>query len=255
MNKKIKWKVSKINRLQHSKFILNSSVMVFLFYGLLAALSALFLDTILPGWMQEHLLYIPIVLGLVGMSWGIYNLTYDPVVKWEKGKITAFTLIGGSAALLIAQLVLILARWIISLVMVYIGNAILILSCITLATGFYFFYRDLITAFIRKLIPRNPLPLVSIAFLVQAVAYILYVTSFIVTTKLLGEGITDAVITNVLNYIGMAFSGIFLLFLAAGFYQLFPAFRNYPKLADYLEEKYLSKPEPEPKSKTKLKSK
>ena len=226
--------------------------MVFLFYGLLAALTALFLDTILPGWMDAHLLYIPIVLGFVGMSWGIYNLTYDPVVKWEKGKITAFTIIGGSAALLIAQLVLILTRWITSLVMVYIGNAILILSCITLATGFYFFYRDLVTAFIRKLIPRNPLPLVSIAFLVQAIAYILYVTSFIVTFFSLNE-----VIIKVLNYIGMAFSGVFLLFLAAGFYQLFPAFRNYPKLADYLEEKYISKPKPEPESKpkTKLKSK
>lgn len=224
--------------------------MVFLFYGLLAGLTALFLDTILPGWMDAHLLYIPIVLGFVGMSWGIYNLTYDPVVKWEKGKITAFTIIGGSAALLIAQLVLILTRWITSLVMVYIGNVILILSCITLATGFYFFYRDLVTAFIRKLIPRNPLPLVSIAFLVQAIAYILYVTSFIVTFFSLNE-----VIIKVLNYIGMAFSGVFLLFLAAGFYQLFPAFRNYPKLADYLEEKYISKPKPESKPKTKLKSK
>lgn len=252
-NKKAKWKVSRINRQQHSKLILNSSVMVFLFYGLLAALTALFLDTILPGWMQEHLLYIPIVLGLVGMSWGIYNLTYDPVVKWEKGKIAAFTIVGGSAALFIAQLVLILVRWITSVVMVYIGNAILILSCITLATGFYFFYKDLVSAFIRKLIPRNPLPLISIAFLVQAVAYSIYVASFIVTSKLLSEGVTDAVVTNVLNYIGMAFSGIFLLFLAAGFYQLFPAFRNYPKLADYLEEKYISKPKPKPK--TKLKSK
>ncbi len=224
--------------------------MVFLFYGLLAALTALFLDTILPGWMDSHLLYIPIVLGFVGMSWGIYNLTYDPVVKWEKGKIAAFTIIGGSAALFIAQLVLILTRWITSLVMVYIGNAILILSCITLATGFYFFYKDLVTAFIRKLMPRNPLPLISIAFLIQAVAYILYVTSFIVTFFSL-----SLVIIQVLNYIGMAFSGMFLLFLAAGFYQLFPAFRNYPKLADHLEEKYLSKPEPKPKPKTKLKSK
>ena len=226
--------------------------MVFLFYGLLAALTKLFLYTILPAWMQEHLLYIPIVLGFIGMSWGIYNLTYDPVVKWEKGKITAFTIIGGSAALFIAQLVLILTSWITSLVMVYLGNAILILSCITLAIGFYFFYKDLVTAFIRKLIPRNPLPLVSIAFLVQAVAYILYVTSFIVAFFSLNE-----VIIKVLNYIGMAFSGMFLLFIAAGFYQLFPAFRNYPKLADYLEEKYLSKPEPKPKPKpkTKLKSK
>ncbi len=227
--------------------------MVFLFYGLLAALTALFLDTILPGWIDAHLLYIPIVLGFIGMSWGIYNLTYDPVVKWEKGKFTAFTIVGGSAALFIAQLVLILTRWITSLVMVYLGNAILILSCITLATGFYFFYKDLVSAFIRKLIPRNPLPLISIAFLVQAVAYGLYLASFIVTTKLLGEGVTDAVITNVLNYIGMAISGIFLGFLAVGFYQLFPAFRNYPKLADYLEEKYTSKPKPKPK--TKLKSK
>ena len=224
--------------------------MVFLFYALLAALTTLFLKTILPGWMQEHLLYIPIVLGLVGMSWGIYNLTYDPVVKWEKGKFAAFTIIAGSAALLIAQLILILTRWIISLVMVYLGNVILILSCITLATGFYFFYRDLVTAFIRKLIPRNPLPLVSIAFLIQAVAYILYLASFIVTFFSLSE-----VTIKVLNYIGMAFSGIFLLFLAAGFYQLFPAFRNYPKLADYLEEQYISKPKPDPKPKTKLKSK
>jgi len=238
--------VSRINRQQYSKFILNSSVMVFLFYGLLAALTALFLDTILPGWMDAHLLFIPIVLGLIGMSWGIYNLTYDPVVKWEKGKIAAFTIIGGSAALFIAQLVLILIRWITSVVMVYIGNAILILSCLTLATGFYFFYKDLVSAFIRKLIPRNPLPLISIAFLIQAVAYILYVTSFIVTFFSLNE-----VIIKVLNYIGMAFSGIFLGFLAVGFYQLFPAFRNYPKLADYLEEKYISKP----KTKTKLKSK
>ena len=242
--------MEKINRKQHSKFIINSAILIFFFYGLLAAFSKLYLTTIIPFWFDSRILYLPIVLGFIGLSWGIYNLTYDPVIVWEKGKIATFTIISGSGVLFAAQLILILGQWIIDLSIFYIGNILLILSCLTLAVGFFFFYQQLVSLFIKKLVPRNPLPLISIAFLTQTVTYILYFTSFIVTFYN-----SESLIINILNYIGMGISGVFLVLLALGFYQLFPAFRAFPALGDYLEEQVIAKSKSKQKSSAKTKSK
>ena len=238
--------VMKINRKQHSKFIINSAVFIFLFFVLLAATSKLFLWTMIIGWKAQQLLYIPIILGIVGMSWGIYNLSFDPVVKWEKAKYTIILLIGGSVSILLSQISLIVSEFVFELGFFIIFVIFQIVSSIAFSIGFYYFYRDLISLFIRKLVPRNPLPLISIAFLIQIIGYAMFVTSVFLI------GYTSYITaSSILNIIGMSLLGVFLGFLAVGFYLLFPTFQAFPALADYLEEEINKKTQPKSKSKSK----
>ena len=72
------------NRQQHSKLITNSLVMIILFYIILAIITRALFVVITPGWGEYQLLFLPILLGYIGMSWGIFNLSYDPIVKWKK---------------------------------------------------------------------------------------------------------------------------------------------------------------------------
>jgi hypothetical protein len=183
------------------------------------------------GWKAQQILHIPIVLGLVGLCWGIFNMTYDPVVKWERSKKTIGFIIGGSVGIFLSQISLIVEEFVLNGAFFYIFIILQILACFAIALGFYFFYKDLVSLFIQKLMPRNPLPLLSIAYFLQGLAY-----SFFTVSVFTIEFVTSEVIDTVFLIIGFVFFGLFLAVLAVGTYLLFPAFRAFPALGDYLEE-------------------
>ncbi len=200
----------------------------------------------LIGWKAQQIPLIPIILGLVGFCWGVFNLTYDPVVKWERSKKTIGFIFGGSVGLLLSQISLIIGEFVYTIAFFYIFAILQILSLLAISIGFYFFYRDLVTLYIKKLMPRNPLPFLSIAYLIQALAY----SSFTVSVLALGI-LSNETIYTVFLIIGFVLFGLFFVSLAIGTYQLYLAFRAFPELGDYLEEQMYKKQSPKKKTKSK----
>ena len=224
------------NRNQNSKFITNSFFLIYVFYILLAALTKGFRDLVLPSFIEQHILLIPIILGNLGLSWGLFNLAYEPLISWNYVKKAAYFIMLGTLFLFLSQLILILCSFledfrIAFLIMYSFGIAFFPISGILYSTGYIFFRKDLKTHYFKKYIAKFPNIYIILAYIVQSIGYVF----------LLIWGLSSNIIGLVFNILGIVTIAISLLGLGIGFYPLFISFRAYPKIMEKIEELLIKK--------------
>jgi len=218
-----------MHRLQLSKFFTSGTMMVFIFYIILAIFSVGLRNTSLPGITAIQLLFLPIIIGIVGIGWGAYNFTYDEKEPWKNGKEIFFLVLIGVALLILGQIALIIAGYDETLEMAIrpsyfiVGNSLMILSCIVLAVGFFFLRKQLLELYFKKIFIKNPNLFIVFSYIVQVVAYSLFFTAYFTT-----QGNTQAI----LDGIGIGLVGIALIFLLVGFIPINISFRTYPHLVE-----------------------
>ncbi len=224
------------NRYRHSKMISNSLIMVYFFYIILAALTKGFLDLLLPGVIEQHILLIPIVFGYLGFSWGIFNLSYETTIAWPNAKKVTYLLIAGTVTFLLSQAILILAGFITeyalaTTILTFVGIALFIISNPIFAAGFFLFRKDLKPHYFNKYIAKFPNLYISISYLVLSLGIIF----------LLIAGLNQNIVGSVFMIGGIVTVVISILGLGFGFYPLFISFRAYPKILEVIEEAQMKK--------------
>jgi len=219
--------VKTINRLQNSKIIANSSLLIIFFYVFLAVLSFGFLNTSLPGLKVAQLLFIPIIAGILGFARAAYNFSFDEIISWEKGKTIYYSLIISSAILVLSQVFLITAGsdegLPIHLPLYYIGIISLILSSCSFTISFFFVRKQLSILYFKKVVIRHPGIYLLTGYIFQIIAYCIYFVSFFFNNQSI-QGIMDI--------IGVSVVAASLLMLAIGFFQINISFRAYPHLVE-----------------------
>ncbi|MHA1198427.1 MAG: hypothetical protein ACTSQF_03650 [Candidatus Heimdallarchaeaceae archaeon] len=222
--------------------------MIFFFYVIQIAYVALtdgFQVLLLPGWKNHHVLAIPILLGYFGFSWGLFNLSYDPLVEWLYVKKSAFLIISGAATFLVSILILIISEVFkehttVVYILTIVGIVLLILTGPLFSFGFFLFRKDLKTHYFKKYIAKFPNIIIVISYLVQSFGYIcLLISSF-----------SSYTFGTVFFYIGMVVIIASILGLGVGFYPLFISFRAYPKLLELVEEQLEKNQESSKETKT-----
>ena len=245
------------NRQQYSKMITNSLIMIYIFYILLAVLTRGFVDLLLPGWIPQHILLIPILLGYLGLCWGIYNLTYDPLVSWKNSKKVVIFILAGTVSLLVSTIIMMVSevfqeQIVIVFIFTIIGITLLIVAEPLIALGFYFFRKDLKEYYFRKFISKYPNLFIIISYSVLSLGLIfLTIGGFIPSVKgtivsyliqsldiniLIVGGFNAKIIGSVFIYLGIGTIALSIIGLGVGYYPLYISFRTYPKLLEYLEE-------------------
>jgi len=219
------------NRQQHSKLITNSLVMILLFYIILAIITRALFTLITPLWGEYQLLFLPILLGYIGMSWGIFNLSYDPIVKWKNTRRVTFFIIAGAVTLFLSQIILIIIEWlppypVLVETMYYIGVFLLFISGLLIAFGFFKFRQDLLPHYFDKYIAKYPNWFIIIAYISQSFSYVFFVIS----------GLTFGNLGSAFEIIGYIVAGGSILSMAIGFYSIFISFRAFPKIMEVIEE-------------------
>ena len=221
--------VMKINRLQVSKFFTSGTMMVFVFYVLLAIFSVGLRNTSLPGLTAIQLLYLPIIIGIGGIGYGAYHLSFDEKEPWKNGKIIFYLITAGTISLLFGQIGLIIAGYddvqeiAIRPSFVSVGNVFMILSCLILAVGFFFLHKQLREMYFNKIFIKIPNWFTIFSYLLQAVAYSLFFTAYFTT-----QGNTQ----TILDAVGIAIAVVSLIFLLVGFIPINISFRTYPHLVE-----------------------
>ncbi len=205
--------------------------MIYIFYILLAVLTRGFIDLLLPGWIPQHILLIPILLGYLGLCWGIYNLTYDPIVDWKHSKKAVIFIVAGIVSLLISTVIMMVSevfqeQGVVVFIFTIIGIILLIITEPLIALGFYLFRKDLKEHYFRKIISKYPNIFILISYLVQSLGIIFLTVG----------GFISSVIGTVFIYLGIATIALSIIGLGAGYYPLYSSFRTYPKLSEALEE-------------------
>ena len=217
-----------INRLQNSKIIANSSLLIIFFYVFLAVLSFGFLNTSLPGFKVSQLLFIPILAGILGFARAAYNFSVDELVSWEKGKIIYYALISSSAVLVLSQVFLIVAGsdaegLPIHVSLYYIGIILLILSSVSFTVSFFFVRNQLSILYFKKVVIKHPGLYLLTGYILQTVAYCIYFVSFFFNNQS---------VQSTLDIIGVSVVAASLLMLAIGFVQINISFRAYTHLVE-----------------------
>ncbi len=250
------------SRHQHSKMITNSLFMIFFFYILLAVLTKGFNDLLIPGWKAQHILFIPIILGYLGFCWGVFNLSYDPLVAWINVKKSVYFLLAGTGSLFLAVLIMIISevfqnQGIVVYVLTLIGIILYILAGPLFAIGFFLFRKDLKTHYFKKYISKFPTIYIVISYLIQSLGIIIFLISgylgrvvesvsisYLIQSLgsiFLISGYLVSVVGSVFVIAGIVTVTISIIILALGFYPLFISFRTYPKLLEAIEEAQLNK--------------
>jgi hypothetical protein len=219
----------KINRFQVSKLFTSGTMMVFVFYVILAIFSVGFVSTSTPGLNVIQLLFIPIIAGIAGMGWGAYNLSFDEKEPWKRGRIIFILISTGTIFLLLGQIGLIIAGYddvqkiAIRPSFVSVGNVFMILSCLILAVGFFFLRKQLKEMYFKKIFIKNPNIFIVFSYLLLAIAYSLFFAAYFTAQ---GNALT------ILDGIGIGFTVVSLIFLLVGFIPINIAFRTYPHLVE-----------------------
>ena len=225
------------NRQQHSKMITNSLIMIYLFYILLAALTGGFMYLFYSGFSAFQILLIPIILGFLGFGWGLYNVTYDPLVKWNYVKQSLYMIIAGTSSLLFSAIFIIFSDFIdnsaTAFIIQLIGAVLLILTGPIFSISFFILRKDLKPHYFNKYIFKFPNIYTIIAYLAQTVGLAL-----VFAASLLEE---ENALFRVFFIIGLIINIISIVGLGVGFYPLFISFRTYPKLLEILEEAQLKR--------------
>jgi len=234
------------HRQQHSKMVTNSLIMIYLFYIILAAVSRGFYFLFYEGWSVYQILLIPIVLGFSGLSWGLYNLTFDPAVKWDYAKKSAYFIIAGVVAILLSTVFIIFSYYLDNEtakdVLRIMGSILLILTAPLNSIGFFILRLDLKPHYFNKYIFKFPNIYTSIAYLVQTIGLtFLFTSTFFEGTSIFTIFFLIGLIANIISIIG----------LGVGYYPIFISFRTYPKILEILEEEQLKKQQTSSPKKTK----
>ncbi|MCG3221283.1 MAG: hypothetical protein H7641_07880 [Candidatus Heimdallarchaeota archaeon] len=215
-----------MDRVQSAKFISSGSIMILVFYVFLAIFSDGLRDTSLPGMSAVQILFIPLIIAFIGIGFASYNLGFDSDEPWERGKIIAILIAISIIILLLAQLSLIVAGVdediIIRPVFFYIGDILMIISSLSFSLAFFFFRRQLLTLYFKKIVVKYPNFLPTLSFGLQAVAYCLFFgASFSQGDVLLGIDIAGIIIAS-----------ISVLLLIGGLIPVNISFRAYSHLVD-----------------------
>ena len=211
--------------------------MIYFFYILLAITSQGFFLLFFPGWIPQHILLIPIFIGYLGLCWGIFNLSHDPIVKWKSIKKTVYSILVGTITLLLSTVLIMITELFYDFssttfsILLLIGIILLILTGPLFAIGFFFFREDLKEHYFQKYLSKFPTVYISIAFLVQAVGEIFLLIGALFTETLGLIFFILGLVTVVISLIG----------LGVGFYPLFMSFRTYPKILELIEESLAKK--------------
>ncbi len=220
--------MKKINRLQNSKIVANSGLLIVFFYVILGILSFGFLKISLPGMKVEQLLIIPIIAGILGFARAAQIFSVDELISWEKGKTIFYSLVISSAILVLSQVFLITAGvdsegLPIRLSLYYIGSITLILSACSFAVSFFFVRQQLSILYFKKVVIRHPGIYLIAGYIFQVITHCIFFASFFVTNPDI-QGITDIV--------GMATAAASILLLIIGFIQINISFRAYAHLVE-----------------------
>ncbi len=219
----------RINRLQVSKLFTSGTMMVFVFYVILAIFSVGLRNTSLPGLTAIQLLFLPIIIGIAGIGYGAYHLSFDEKEPWKSGKIIFYIITIGIISLLFGQIGLIIAGYddvqevAIRPDFVIVGNVLMILSCLVLAVSFFFLHKQLREMYFKKIFIKIPNWFTVFSYLLQAVAYILFFTAYFTT-----QGNTQ----TILDAIGIGTAVVALIFLLVGFIPINISFRTYSHLVE-----------------------
>ncbi|MFW9851993.1 MAG: hypothetical protein ACFFDS_03570 [Candidatus Thorarchaeota archaeon] len=244
----------KINRFQLSKSFTSGTIIVFVFYVILAIFTLGLRNTSLAGISASQILYIPILIGIVGMGWGAYNFTYDDKEPWEKGRLISFFLIGGAVILFLGQISLIIAGFDevqkvpIRLSYFFIGNILMIISCIILAIGFVLLRKQLLGLYFKKIFIKNPNAFVVFSYILQTLAYCLFFSAYFMVNVKPEVSIMEFLQVNtgfsilqlniliqnqvILDASGIGLIVLALIFLLVGFIPINISFRTYPHLVE-----------------------
>ena len=204
-------------------------MMIFVFYVILAIFSVGLRNTSLPGLTAIQLLFFPIIIGIGGMGWGAYNLSFDEKEPWKRGKIIFYLISIGTIFLVFGQIGLIIAGYddvqevVIRPNFVSVGNVFMILSCLVLAISFFFLRKQLQEMYYKKIFIKNPNLFVIVSYLLQAVAYCLFYTAYF---------ITQTNTQTILDAIGIGIAIVSLILLLVGFIPINISFRTYPHLVE-----------------------
>lgn len=215
-----------MERVQSAKFISSGCLMVPAFYVFLAIFSFGLRDTSISGLSAVQILYVPLIIAFIGIGFASYNLSFDSDEPWEKGKKIAILIVISIILLLLAQISLIVAGVeediIIRPVFFYIGDILMIISSLSFGLSFFFFRRQLLTLYFKKIIVKYPNFLPTLSFALQALAYCLFFgASFIQGDVQLGIDIA-----------GIVIAAISVLLLIGGLIPINISFRAYSHLVD-----------------------
>ncbi|NPD87640.1 MAG: hypothetical protein HGN29_02885 [Asgard group archaeon] len=216
-----------MERVQSAKFISSGSLMISAFYVLLAIFSYGLRDTSISGISAIQILFIPIIISFIGIAFASYNLGFDSDEPWERGKIIAVLITISIILLLVAQISLIVAGVdddgkIIRVAFFYIGDILMIISSIVFSLSFFFFRKQLLTLYFKKIIVKHPNFLPTISFALQAVAYCLF----------FGASFTQGDVLIGIDLTGIIISAISVLLLIGGLIPVNISFRAYSHLLD-----------------------
>ena len=214
-----------MNREQSAKFISSGSIMAVFFYVVLAIFSDGLRDTSLNGVSAIQLLFIPILVAFGGIGLASYNLSFDPDEPWEKGKLISIIFAISITLLLFAQIALIIAGAdeqgkIIRPAFFYIGNILMIGSCIAFSVSFFFLRKQLTILYLKKIIIRNPNVMIFVSFTLQTISYCIF----------FGASFTQDPLQTSIDIAGIVIAAISILLLIGGMIPLNISFRAYSHL-------------------------
>ena len=216
-----------MNREQSVKFFTSGSLMYGFFYILLGVFTWGLRDTSLPGLNVVQILYIPIIIAIGGIGYASYNLGFDTKEPWEKGKLIAYLIATSVIILVLAQILLIAAGANedgspIRLSLFYIGDIMMIISCISFGVSFFALRKQLFSLYLKKIIIKNPNIMIVISYALQVVAYCLF----------FGASFAAGDVRISVDLAGIVVAALAILLLIGGFIPINISFRTYAHLVD-----------------------
>jgi len=216
-----------MERIQSAKFISSGSLMILFFYVFLGIFSYGLRNTTIPGIYVFQLLYIPIIIAFAGIGFASHNLRFDSEEPWERGKTIALLLVTSLTILTLAQLSLITAGMddggnIIRPSFFYIGDVLMIMSCLAFTLSFFFLRKQLLTLYFKKIVVKYPNYLPIIAFTIQTFSYCLFFYA----------SFTSGDIQTIIDIVGIVIAAISILLLIGGLIPINISFRAYSHLVE-----------------------
>lgn len=220
-----------MERYKLSKFISSGSIMLLIFQILLIIFGRLLLNTIVIDFNQSHILYIPLILAYLGISYASYKFKTNKDYPWTLGKKIGIFIGSGSILMGIAQITFISITETGSILLYYLAFLMMIGTYCLLGYGFYLLITQMEELWAEDYIIKEPKIFLPLGHLGLALVYLLYLISYIILR-------INESLALFFSLIGIAGALFFSIISFIGYIRLNLAFRAYPMMfEDQLKKK------------------
>ncbi len=220
-----------MERYKLAKFISSGSIMLLIFQILLIIFGRFLLNTIVIDFNQSHILYIPLILAYLGISYASYRFKTNNDYPWTLGEKIGLFIASGSILIGIAQITFVSITETGSIILYYLAFLMMVGAYCLLGYGFYLLIDQMEELWAEDYIIKEPKIFLPLGHFGLALVYLLFLISYIILR--IHENL--ALFFSIIGIAGVLF---FSVINVIGYIRLNLAFRTYPMMfEDQLKKK------------------